>query len=329
MKKKFISKLMFRILMMLTGLAVTACSSDEPGKQENSDEQECGGVLDFRFDDSQYFENYFFAKDSDGNLIDKKTAIALDPADPMKLYIGAFSAHEAKSLFLSWIVPGSEEKINIKADGTILYWPTNWDGTQQGTIKYEPNDDGWQFGVVTVSSDSPIKSFKEIHIIRHEGFPDNSIDYGDIIVEANEFGAKAWHKNPRDWPEGEWRGIVISRANQHQVGRVLFVLPITYAGYSRMADLSPHLYDIQYIHYWCGESKDLIVARFKEQGIEFDWDTTEFWTCDTYFGKVFTRRYATTITGKSDWYNIKQKNPKKNILFIRQYSAPNYPDYEY
>lgn len=228
----------FNMLAVATLLAfsfgVSSCNDDEPLKDPETEIPEKGNGLDFLFDDALYFEDNFFGIDSLGNSYDRKVGYALDPADPKHLYVGAESAEDAKTKFLVWLAPGHETKIMAGENGSIIYSPTDEAGNPQGQITYTPNDDGYQFGNVTMSKDTKIKTFREVTIIRYNGFPDNTVQLGDFNMEGNYVGARAWHKNPEEWICSNLVGLVIRPKYSHEVrpgviedspGVIVFITP--------------------------------------------------------------------------------------------------------
>ena len=350
----------FNMLAVATLLAfaigISSCSDDEPLKDPETDMPEKGNGEDFVFDDALYFEDNFFGIDSLGNSYDRKVGYTLDSSDPKHLYVAADSPEDAKDKFFIWLAPDYETKITTGENGSIIYVPTDEEGNPQGKIIYTPNDDGYQFGSVAISKETPIDTFREVTFIRYNGFPDNSELYGDFIVEGDYVGARAWHKNPDEWTCTNLVGLVI-RAREpeyNKAGIIVFITPEMNGRNPAIDELAPTVSELY--HYIGGDFYNSAVAFLhkpvsyledlvnqlgitmrvdfetalmkggfvkQEENIKFSYNATEFWSRtkgSTKFMGLKTR-YVSTLSGKKDWYTIQKPwNPQKRVIFFRYYN---------
>lgn len=349
----------FNMLVAATLLAfifgITSCSDDEPGEGAETNIPEKGNGEDFVFDDAGYFEDNFFGFDSLGNSYDRKVGYALDSSDPQHLYVGADSHEDAKNKFLLWLAPGYESKLTYEKDGRIIYTPTDEEDNPQGQIIYTPNDDGYKFATVSLTKDTQISTFREVTIIRHNGFPDNNDSNGDFIVEGDYVGAKAWHKNPEEWPLGSLVGVVIRTREPewNRAGIIVFITPKMGGRDPLIEEFAPTVNELS--GYIGSDFTNSAVSKLKKpvsylvdivndlgitlktdfgtlffqagftkfEDIYFSFNETEFWsrTKDRKTFAAFERRYVSTLSGKKDWYSIqKPANPQKRVIFFRYYN---------
>lgn len=285
-------------------------------------------------DEAARFEQLFFYRDENGTVQDRQIGVALDPNDPGKLYVGAYSYIDAEEVFLDWIPRYDNTKVHNDQHGNINYYPTNKDGNSQGVISFKRILNSNEYGSVTFSKEVPITLFREIVFMDFKLFPENSIyfgDFSDIIVDGDYIGARAWHKNPENWPEGNLIGyvyrqneIVYDYQGSHwRRGTVIFVLPDKVSGRDKILDDAPDIIKVENLHRHfqylpTSNGAPSVYDFFKDQGCGFDGNTM-FWSSDMYTGSVLPRRWAATPNGKRDWFNIKPKNPKKRVMFIRYY----------
>lgn len=352
----------FNMLALATLLAlafgVTSCSDDEPGEGTETNIPEKGNGKDFVFDDAGYFEDNFFGFDETGSSFDRKLGKAIDPNEPKHLYVGAESPEEAKELFLRWLAPGYEEKISTADDGTITYSPTDATGKPQGQIIYRVDDDGYKFGTVTFSKDTPIETFHEVTIIRRAGFPDNDEDRGDFIVEGDFVGARAWAKDPDSWPFGGLVGLVIRKTDPERgkKGFILFITPKINGRNPIIDQYAPSVRELgSYVSndicnsaVIIGKPVSYLENLINELGITLKVEgnnsdsplinvengfyktpdeinfsfSSEFWssTKDNRTFAAVLRRYTSDLNGHWNWYAIQKPwNPEKRLIFFRYY----------
>lgn len=263
---------------------VTACSNDDEPTPDQQETTPSGKEM--VFDDAGYFEQNFVVKKIDRSDVLSSRAHILDESDPMTLYVGAESAKAAKERFRSWLTLGTADRATENSDGGITYYPLSFDGKPQGEIIYDANDDGYQYGRVTFSSDVPITSFKEVKIIRYSAFPGNTFNAGPMVIEANKVGAKAKFVT-KYYPEGSVGFVVQEKdLNKGIPGKVILVYKDSYKSNSSRICGAPTLNELSdlgiFFSYLNMAYNFDIYAEYKKLGVEFS-SRDVFWSCTQDF----------------------------------------------
>lgn len=216
-----------------------------------------------------------------------------------------------------------------KGDGIIEYRPTNREGESQGVITYTPEMTEEKFGTVTLSSKTPIFSFRKILIIPESLFPYNlTLDENiNLTVYEDKIGGKVIeHREIQHRPDKEYVGFIITDREWATCEKkyVIFVLHETISGKEDICNEAPVLGELHRIGKWIKEAKDKhgvdIYQKFKEEGIYFD-EKTVFWAYQTCkpFPWIWTARWADDLRGKQkDWWNIDIKDPYKRFMYVRK-----------
>lgn len=276
---KKVLKFLLGLSLIVPSFTFTSCSDEDEPKVEDVETTPTG--MEMSFDDALYFEQNFVTKTPDGNNVLTSAAKILDEGNPLTLYVGAESAEDAKEKFMSWLCPTSKERVTENSDGNILYLPMSYDGNPQGSIQYQVNDDGYQFGRVTLSSDVPITTFKEIIIIRYLGFPENSFNSGIMSIESNRIGAKVTFTT-NYFPKGSVGFVTrVKDSNKGIPGEVTFVFKDKFSSDTDIMGSCPTLSQLETMAINFDYLKRVhnfdIYAEYKKIGVEFS-SKTVFWS---------------------------------------------------
>ncbi len=157
-------------LMAAATMNFSSCKDDENGVDTPDNPTGRIDSLVSVYNDLEYFQSYFVATDSKGNLCYYRMGVPLYESDPTHLYIGVDNLDEAAQYFHYAIAPDIEQKVSVTNNYT--YTLTDTLGNSQGSVSFVP---GSGATVAEITTDLPdLKYFNTVTFLQNSAWPHNS-----------------------------------------------------------------------------------------------------------------------------------------------------------
>jgi hypothetical protein len=157
-------------LMAAATMNFSSCKDDENGVDTPDNPTGRIDSLVSVYNDLEYFQSYFVATDSKGNLCYYRMGVPLYESDSTHLYIGVDNLDEAAQYFHYAIAPDIEQKVSVTNNYT--YTLTDTLGNSQGSVSFVPGSGAM---VAEITTDLPdLKYFNTVTFLQNSAWPHNS-----------------------------------------------------------------------------------------------------------------------------------------------------------